>query len=109
MDVPLFPQPPAIGGVTTSLSDVPSVATLPRVPASVRGRYAVPLRSPSSTKKRRRIVRNLVHPRVKTATLVKNVARRRITQFRMRMTEHRAKDEGDDDEDVVCGIGIDVT
>jgi len=23
----------------------------------------------------------------------------------MRMTEHRAKDEGDDDNDVVCGIG----
>lgn len=110
MDVPLFPQPPAIGGVTTSLSDVPSVATLPRVLASVpsiHGRYAVPLRFPSSTKKRRRIVRNLVHPRVKTAALVKDVARRRITEFRMRMTEHRAKGD-DDDDDVVCGIGIDV-
>ncbi|XP_071573297.1 uncharacterized protein [Temnothorax nylanderi] len=113
MDVPLFPRPPAIGGVTTPLSDVPSVATLPRVPASVatsvprvRGRYAVPLRSSSDTKKRRRICRNLVHPRVRTAALVKDAARRRITEFRMRMTEHRANDEGDDDDDVVCSIDI---
>lgn len=113
MDVPLFPRPPAIGGVTTPLSDVPSVATLPRVPVSaaasvsrVRERYAVPLRSSSGTKKRRRVFRNLVHPRVKTAALVKDAACRRITEFRMRMTEHRAKDdEGDDDDDVVCGIG----
>ncbi|XP_011707770.1 PREDICTED: potassium channel subfamily K member 10-like [Wasmannia auropunctata] len=110
MDVPLFPRPPAIGGVATPLSDVPSVGTLPRVPASVprvRGRYAVPLQSPTGTRKRRRICRNLVYPRVKTAALVKDAARRRITQFCMRMTEHRAKeDEGDDDDDVVCGIDI---
>ncbi|XP_011169288.1 uncharacterized protein LOC105202453 [Solenopsis invicta] len=113
MDVPLFPRPPAIGGVATPLSDVPSVATLPRVPVSAavsgpRVRYAVPLRSsPSGTKKRRRVCRNLVHPRVKTATLVKDAARRRITEFCMRMTEHRAKnDERDDDDDVVCGIDI---
>lgn len=113
MDVPLFPRPPAIGGVATPLSDVPSVATLPRVPVSVaasgarvRGRYAVPLRSPTGTKKRHRVCRNLVHPRVKTAALVKDAARHRITEFCMRMTEHRAKnDEGDDDDDVVCGIG----
>lgn len=72
---------------------------------SIRRRYAVSLRSPSSTKKRRRI-RNLVHPRVKTAVFVKDVARRRV-EFRMRMMEHRAKnDEGDDDDDVICGIGI---
>ncbi|XP_024869546.1 potassium channel subfamily K member 10-like isoform X1 [Temnothorax curvispinosus] len=113
MDVPLFPRPPAIEGVTTPLSDGPSVATLPRVPAPVatsvprvRRRYAVPLRSSSDTKKRRRICRNLVHPRVRTAALVKDAARRRITEFRMRMTEHRANDEGDDDDDVVCSIDI---
>lgn len=114
MDVPLFPRPPAIGDVTAPLSDVPSVATLPRVPTfvaasvpSIRGRYAVPLRASSGTKKRRRACRNLVHPRVKTAALVKDATRRRVTEFRMRMTEHRAKDdEGDDDDDVVCGVGI---
>lgn len=113
MDVPLFPRPPAIGGVATPLSDVPSVATLPHVPVfvatsvpRVRERYAVPLRSPSSTRKRRRVCRNVVHPRVRTAALVKDAARRRITEFCMKMTEHRAKDdEGDDDDDVVCGIG----
>ncbi|XP_012532340.2 uncharacterized protein LOC105834418 isoform X2 [Monomorium pharaonis] len=123
MDVPLFPRPPVIGDVATPLSDVPSVAKLPRVPVSgvavsgppcVRGRYAVPfLRSPSGTitttitKKRRRVCRNLVHPRVKTAAVVKDAARRRITEFCMRMTERRAKnDERDDDDDVVCGIDI---
>ncbi|XP_011860972.1 PREDICTED: uncharacterized protein LOC105558074 isoform X2 [Vollenhovia emeryi] len=111
MDVPLFPRPPAIGGVATPLaiSDAPSVATLPRAPAPVapRVRYAVPLRAPSATKKRRRVSRNLVHPRVKTATLGKDAARRRVTELSVRMTERRAKDdEGDDDDDVVCGIEI---
>ncbi|XP_070517767.1 uncharacterized protein [Cardiocondyla obscurior] len=117
MDVPLFPRPPAIGGVATplsGLSDVPNVVTLPRVPVSVsrvRGRYAVPPRSPLGTKKRHRVCRNLVHPRVKTAALVKDAARRRITEFRMRMTEHHPNEGDDDDDDddddvVVCGIDI---
>ncbi|KYN20480.1 PREDICTED: uncharacterized protein LOC108760846 isoform X2 [Trachymyrmex cornetzi] len=118
MDVPLFPQPPTIGGVATPtltpLSDVPSVATLPRVSAFVAAsvprvheRYAVPLRSPAGTRKRRRVCRNLVHPRIKTAALVKDAAHRRITELCTRMIEHRAKeDEGDDDDDVVCSIDI---
>ena len=118
MDVPLFPQPPTIGGVATptptTLSDVPSVATLPRIPVyvaasvpRVRERYAVPLRFPSDTRKRRRVCRNLVHPRIKTAALVKDAAHRRITELCTRMMEHRAKEyEGDDDDDdVVYGIG----
>ncbi|KYQ49018.1 TWiK family of potassium channels protein 7 [Trachymyrmex zeteki] len=111
MDVPLFPQPPTIGGVATPLSDVPSVATLLRVPTfvaasvpRVRERNAVPLRFPSDTRKRRRVCRNLVHPRIKTAALVKDAAHRRITELCMRM-EHRAKeDEEDDNDDVVCDI-----
>ncbi|XP_011057006.1 PREDICTED: potassium channel subfamily K member 6-like isoform X1 [Acromyrmex echinatior] len=116
MDVPLFPQPPTIGGIATPtltpLSDVPSVATLPRVPAFVASsvpceRYAVPLRFPSDTRKRRRVFRNLVHPRIKTAALVKDAAHRCITELCTRMMEHRAnKYEGDDDDDVVCGIDI---
>ncbi|KAG5348263.1 TWK7 protein, partial [Acromyrmex charruanus] len=119
MDVPLFPQPPTIGGIATPtptlLSDVPSVATLPRVPAFVAAsvpceRYAVPLRFPSDTRKRRRVFRNLVHPRIKTAALVKDAAHRRITELCTRMMEHRAnKYEGDDDDDVVCGIDTPTT
>ncbi|KYM77907.1 TWiK family of potassium channels protein 7 [Atta colombica] len=111
MDVPLFPQPPTIGGVATpTFSDVPSVATLPRVPAfvaaSVHERYAVPLRSPSGTRKRRRVCRNLVHPRIKTAVLVKDAAPRRISELCKRMMEHRVKKYEEDDDDVVCGIDI---
>ncbi|EGI64077.1 PREDICTED: potassium channel subfamily K member 6-like isoform X2 [Acromyrmex echinatior] len=119
MDVPLFPQPPTIGGIATPtltpLSDVPSVATLPRVPAFVASsvpceRYAVPLRFPSDTRKRRRVFRNLVHPRIKTAALVKDAAHRCITELCTRMMEHRAnKYEGDDDDDVVCGIDTPTT
>ncbi|KYN31829.1 TWiK family of potassium channels protein 7 [Trachymyrmex septentrionalis] len=121
MDVPLFPQPPTIGGVATptptTLSDVPSVATLPRIPVyvaasvpRVRERYAVPLRFPSDTRKRRRVCRNLVHPRIKTAALVKDAAHRRITELCTRMMEHRAKEyEGDDDDDDDVVYGIDIT
>jgi len=112
MDVPLFPQPPTIGGVATptpTLSDVPSVATLPRVPAfvaaSVHERYAVPLRSSSGTRKRRRVCRNLVHPRIKTAIFVKDAAPRRISELCKRMMEHHVKKYEGDDDDVVCGIG----
>ncbi|XP_032683456.1 uncharacterized protein LOC116849913 isoform X2 [Odontomachus brunneus] len=111
MDVPLFPTPPARRGVTTPLSDVPDVATLPRAPVSVvspvRVRDAALEREPTykgspCTRKRHRVRRNSIHPRV---ALVKDAARRRVTEFCVRMSERRAKhDEGDDDDDVVCGI-----
>lgn len=110
MNVPLFPRPPAIGGIGTPLSDALDVATLSRSPSllnvpRVRGRHAVPLQLSSSIRKHRRTSRNLVHPWVKDAT-VKDAARRRVTEFRVRMTEHCARnDEGDDDDDVVCGVG----
>ncbi|EZA57719.1 uncharacterized protein LOC105276913 isoform X2 [Ooceraea biroi] len=104
MNVPLFPQPPTVRVVGTPHSDVPDVATLPRAPATpavvvprVHGRHAVPV---PSSRKRRRVCRNLVHPRVK------NAARRRVTEFCVRMTERHAKNDerDDDDDDVVCGI-----
>lgn len=108
MDVPLFPAPPSRGNITTPVSDVSDVATVTRIPASivwrVRGRHAVaePARERSScVKKRCRIRRRSVHPR---AVFNEDAARRRITEFRVRMTERRAKhDERDDDDDVVCG------
>nr|XP_012234224.1 PREDICTED: uncharacterized protein LOC105679029 [Linepithema humile] len=112
MNVPLFPRPPAVRGVETPLSDAPDVATLSRSPTSlltvprVRGRHAVPLRSFGTGNQRRRTSRNLVHPWVKDAT-VKDAARRHVTEFRVRMTEHCARnDEGDDNDDVVCGVDI---
>ncbi|KAL6257955.1 hypothetical protein P5V15_011553 [Pogonomyrmex californicus] len=112
MNVPLFPRPPTVGDVTTLFSDLPGVATLPRVPTSVplvlREQYAASRRSSRGIKKRR--CRNLVHPRVEDAVLVRDAAHRRITEFRIRMSERRANDEGngddDDDDDVVCGIDI---
>lgn len=110
MDVPLFPAPPARGSIATPVSDVPDVATVPRASTSVvwrvRGRHAVPKpaqeRSSSCVKKRRRTRRNSVHPR---AVLAEDAARR-VAEFRVRMTERRAKHDerhDDDDEDVVCG------
>lgn len=115
MHVPLFPRPPAVESVATPISDSPDVVTLPRTPASVvavpRRQYAVPPRSSiifAHPRKphRRHLCRNLVHPRVEDApsSLFKDA---RITEFCVRMTGHRAKDdEGDDDDDVICGIDI---
>lgn len=115
MHVPLFPRPPAVESVATPVSDVPDIATLPRTPDSVvavsRRRHAVDPRSSSliftTGKRHRRLCRNLIHPRIKdTSSLFKDAAdvHRRITEFRVRMTERRAQDErDDDDDDVVCG------
>lgn len=119
MNVPLFPRPPtAVGGVTTPLSDVPDVATLLRAPTSVshilRERYVAPssVRSPPGVRKGRRVFRNLIHPRIKDAALIKDAARRRVMEFRVKMkTEDRGKnneandDDDDDDNDVVCSVG----
>lgn len=108
MNVPLFPTPPARGGITTPVSDVPNVATLSRAPVNVvshvRIRDAVLERGPAykqspCTRKRRRAHRSSIHPRVKDA------AHHRVTEFCVKMSERNAKhDEGDDDDDVVCGI-----
>lgn len=116
MHVPLFPRPPAVRSVATPVSDVLDIATLPHTPASVvavpRRRHAVDPRSSlifGTGKRHRRLCRNLVHPRIKdTSSLFKDAtARRSFTEFRVKMTEHHAKDDerDDDDDDVVCGVG----
>ncbi|XP_020294261.1 uncharacterized protein LOC109859926 isoform X2 [Pseudomyrmex gracilis] len=118
MNVPLFPRPPtAIGGVTTPLSDVPDVATLLRAPTSVshvRERYVAPsVRSPPGIGKGRRVFRNLIHPRIKDGALIKDAARRRVMEFRVKMTEDRGKNnevnDDDDDYDVVCSVDTPTT
>ncbi|XP_019697671.2 uncharacterized protein LOC105184657 isoform X2 [Harpegnathos saltator] len=112
MDVPLFPTPPARWSVATPFSDVPDVATLPRAPVSilpqVRAQDAALEQGPtgykqsSCTRKRRWVRKNSIHPRI---ALVKDAARRRVTEFCVRMSERRVKhDERNDDDDVVCGI-----
>lgn len=115
MYVPLFPRPPAVGSVATPISDVLDIATLPHTPASVvaaavpRRRHAVDPRSSLITGKRHhRLCRNLVHPQIKDASsLFKDASTRRFTEFRVKMTEHHAKDdERDDDDDVICGVDI---
>lgn len=111
MHVPVFPSPPVRGSVATPLSDARDVVTLPRAPAAVvshvRGRHAVPV--PSAARKRsfrigkRRCTHRKIYPR---AALVKDAARRRVTEFHVRMMDHREKyDQRDDDDDVVCSIG----
>lgn len=110
MDVPLFPAPPVFEDVTIPLSDVPDVAILPRASAfvvpSVYERYAVfePVHKRfSCTGKRRRTCRNLIHPQT---TFIKEDTHRGITEFRVKMMEHRANNgEKDDDDDVVYSIG----
>jgi len=115
MHVPLFPRPPTVGSVATPISDVLDIATLPHTPASVVAaavprRHAVDPRSSlifGTGKRHHRLCRNLVHPKIKDASsLFKDASTHRFTEFRVKMTEHHAKDnERDDDDDVICGVG----
>ncbi|XP_029167492.1 uncharacterized protein LOC114937979 [Nylanderia fulva] len=117
MQVPLFPRPPAVESVATPVSDSLDIATLPRTPAPAsvvavpRRRHAVPPRSSvifaPGKRLRRHFCRNLVHPRVKDSPSSSLFKDARITEFRVRMTGHHAKDdEEDDDDDVICGVDI---
>ncbi|XP_046822401.1 potassium channel subfamily K member 10-like isoform X2 [Vespa crabro] len=108
MDVPLFPAPPVFGGAATSINDVCEVASSDvvthrkgeRHAAAVTGNAASSLefgKTPVVRGKGHR--RNLVHP--KRTTITKKEASRRhvITEFRVRMTEPRGKNEDEEDDD----------
>ncbi|XP_033342145.1 uncharacterized protein LOC117229648 [Megalopta genalis] len=101
MDVPLFPAPPSLKGAPSPLSDVVDVAKLTRVPLATltcpRGRHVPKGRRVTRVRRIQRSTRNnLVHPKPK------DQFRRRVTEFRITMTERQRND--DDDNDVVCVI-----
>ncbi|XP_078043595.1 uncharacterized protein LOC144473531 [Augochlora pura] len=101
MDVPLFPAPPSLKGAPSPLSDVVDVAKFTRVPlatlACPRGRHVPEGRRVTRVRRIQRSARkNLVHPKPK------DQFRRRVTEFRITMTERHRNDN--DDDDVVCVI-----
>ncbi|KAL2712641.1 potassium channel subfamily K member 10-like isoform X3 [Vespula squamosa] len=112
MDVPLFPAPPVFGGAATSINDVRDVASSDvvthrkgeRHAAAVTGNAVSSLefgKTPVVHGKGHR--RNLVHP--KRTRITKKAHRRHVTtEFRVRMTEPRDKDEDEEDDDdvVIC-------
>ncbi|XP_076669331.1 uncharacterized protein LOC143369363 isoform X2 [Andrena cerasifolii] len=102
MDVPLFPAPPTREGAATAFSDVVDFAKFTHVPLStaVRKRYVLPkARQTFGIRRIQRSARkNLVYPKQR------DQIQHCVTEFRIRMTERRRNDEGEDDDDVVYAI-----
>ncbi|XP_031844977.1 uncharacterized protein LOC116432359 isoform X2 [Nomia melanderi] len=108
MDVPLFPAPPTLKGAPSPLSDVVDVTKLTRAPlptvACPRRRHVPKERRTIGIHRIQRSARkNIIHPKPKEHL------RRRVTEFRITMTERDRNDSDDDDHDVVYTIDTPTT
>ncbi|XP_076757675.1 uncharacterized protein LOC143427420 isoform X4 [Xylocopa sonorina] len=106
MDVPLFPAPPTLEGVATPVSDVADVVNLtpvllPAATYSPKQHVGTKMRKAVGIQKiRHSIRRNLVYPKSK------DQIQHRVTEFRIKMTERQRNEESEDDDDVVCAVGL---